>query len=214
MHAVLTIRPTTFAVKPRVVFRRMATQSDREEATRATEAFKPNVIGEALTKYLKPNTGYRMTLFPFVGKVEKAKDDDLVPSDLKEKRNAELRSLAASQLTNIDMTERTQRKILGGAFFVIVLLLDGWLVMEKAGFWSRFAVTPLLFFAVAYFASGQRGLCNIAQSGMWQVDGEGLKKIEDSDLARRILNEVQRFNALTAVTALAISLVFSAIPLT
>lgn len=43
------------------------------------------------------------------------------------------------------------------------------------------------------------GLCNVAQSGLWDVDGNGLTRIEDPNLAQAIL---QRVNAMNLNTAL------------
>ena len=163
---------------------------------------------------VKPDAGYEMVLFPFIRKVKKVtEEEDLVASDLATSRAEELEALAARDLINIDMPERSRRKIFGGAVLVVVAALDTWLVLAKAGFWSRFAVTPLLFLGLAYFASGQVGLCNIAQSGMMQVEGKGLVEIKDEDLAQRILDKVNRFTSTTFAAALAASLIFSAIPL-
>lgn len=175
--------------------------------------FTKNPVAATLDRMVKPDSGYEMVLFPFTRKVQSPPNVDLASSELDSQRSEELRKLAASQLTNIDVPERSRRKILGIVLLSITAVVDIWLVVEKAGFWSRFATTPLLAFGLAYFASGQAGICNIAQSGMWQVDGKGLSKIQDQDLADRLLQKVNRFNLTLIVGSLAIALIFSSIQL-
>lgn len=211
MLTLLIARPSAFT------FRRHkfvpAAQMESKEAQSSTSAAQRNLLSTTLQRMVKPDTGYEMVLFPFLRKVQKSKQDDLVPSDLKSTRSAELQKLAAKELTNLDIPERTRRKIFGGILLAATVALDAWLVLNEAGFWSRFATTPLLYFGVAYLVSGQRGLCNIAQSGWWQVEGEGLKKIQDPEVAKKILAKVNSMNATTTAAVLAVSIAFASIPL-
>jgi len=52
----------------------------------------------------------------------------------------------------------------------------------------------------------------VSQNGLWDVDGQGLKKIEDSNVARAILEKVNALNAKTVVQAILIAGSFAILP--
>jgi hypothetical protein len=52
----------------------------------------------------------------------------------------------------------------------------------------------------------------VAQAGLWDVDGNGLSEIQDSTLARAILDKVNRMNVNTGVRVLLPVAVFAALP--
>jgi hypothetical protein len=56
------------------------------------------------------------------------------------------------------------------------------------------------------------GLCNIAQSGLWDVDGNGLRKIDDPNLAASILRRVNDMNFDALVKVGLLGSVFAALP--
>jgi len=175
-----------------------------------TDRLRKNPVATVLDYYVEPDTGYEMTLFPLTRKVKtiEAMDDELT-----EQRRKALRDLATKELKNIDVPEQTRRKIFGAALLAVVLAVDVYLVIDKAGFWPRFAMTPFFAFGAAYLASGQVGICNIAQKGMWQVDGKGLTTIEDKDVAKRLKKKVNDFNTATLLVLIPLSLAFSLYPL-
>ena len=47
---------------------------------------------------------------------------------------------------------------------------------------------------------------------MWDVDGRGMSKIEDADLANALLDKVNAFNGTTAIQSAIAVVIFAAIP--
>eukprot|EP00210_Caulerpa_lentillifera_P005108 g4880.t1 len=179
-----------------------------------TESFINRLSKQPVTTVLEsivePDTGYEMALFPNVRKIKTVE----VPEDkMTEERRRALRELAAKELKNIDVPEQNRRKIFGTVLLALVFAIDTYLVINKAGFWPRFATTPLFTFGAAYLASGQVGICNVAQKGMWQVDGTGLRTIEDKEVVKKLKQKVNNFNASALIVTLTLSLTFSLYPL-
>jgi hypothetical protein len=132
-----------------------------------------------------------------------------VPVDESKKVSEEvatkLRVQASQDLVNIGAEERTRRDVLGtyigllaGAYLVWASLFadDGGI----SGHLLRLLAILPVFIAGGYKASARTGLCNVAQAGLWDVDGNGLQKIENQSVAQAILTKVNNFNVKTAVT--------------
>jgi len=51
----------------------------------------------------------------------------------------------------------------------------------------------------------------VAQSGLWEVDGNGLSKIEDPKLARAFVEKVNAMNADTALKTIVPSFIFASL---
>jgi predicted RND superfamily exporter protein len=60
--------------------------------------------------------------------------------------------------------------------------------------------------------SAETGLCNVAQKGLWDVDGQGLTKVEDPILARRLLDRVNAMNIQNGLQATGIAALFAVLP--
>mmetsp|Transcript_25321 Transcript_25321/g.24271 ORF Transcript_25321/g.24271 Transcript_25321/m.24271 type:complete len:81 (+) Transcript_25321:98-340(+) len=52
----------------------------------------------------------------------------------------------------------------------------------------------------------------MAQSGIWDIDGTGMKKIDDPNLAKAFMDEVNSLNIATARDALLSSAIFAVLP--
>ena len=53
---------------------------------------------------------------------------------------------------------------------------------------------------------------NIAQGGLWDVDGTGIKKIEDQGLAQAILDRTNKMNTRIGVQAVGLTVVLAVLP--
>lgn len=110
-----------------------------------------------------------------------------------------LRELAAESLVNIGPAERERRNQAGTVMLALSAIYISWATLFAddggiGGHILRFLGAIPLFFAVGYKVSAKRGLCNIAQAGLWDVDGNGLTQIKDAKVASTILNEVNQMN--------------------
>jgi len=126
----------------------------------------------------------------------------------------ERRKQAAIDLINIGPEERERRDKAGTiclytsaiyAFLTAVILDQG----DINGHIVRFTIILPFFFGYAFKQSAKFGLWNIAQAGLWDVDGNGLSTIEDPKLAQALLKKVNDFNVSTALQVLALVLLFS-----
>jgi len=52
----------------------------------------------------------------------------------------------------------------------------------------------------------------VAQAGYWDVDGTGIQRIDDPDVARKLRDRVGFMNGRTAAIAVAATAVFAALP--
>jgi hypothetical protein len=110
-----------------------------------------------------------------------------------------LRKQAAQDLINIGPEERQRRNQAGNVMAAFTALYIIWasLIADDGGAGGhilRFLAFFPAFLAVGYKVSAQQGLCNIAQAGVWDVDGSGLSKIDDPNTARAILRKVNKMN--------------------
>jgi len=127
------------------------------------------------------------------------------------------RANAAAELVNIDMEERYRRKQAGDFLTVVsaVYILWATLIADDGGFVGhliRAASFFPVFFAYAYKQSAKLGVCNIAQAGMWDVDGKGMSKIEDPAVARALLDKVNQFNLVSFVQVATCVSIFALLP--
>lgn len=127
------------------------------------------------------------------------------------------RANAAAELVNIDMEERYRRKQAGDILTVVAAVYILWatLIADDGGLLGHLirAVSFFpVFFAYAYKQSAKLGVCNIAQAGMWDVDGKGMRKIEDPAVARALLDKVNRFNLVSFVQVATCVSVFALLP--
>lgn len=116
-----------------------------------------------------------------------------------ESQASAFRQQAACDLRNIGPDERARRDKAGDVMTALSAAYVVWAALiaddgSIIGHLLRFMAAVPIFFAIGYKVSAQKGLCNIAQSGMWDVDGNGLSKIEDPELASAILNKVNNMN--------------------
>jgi hypothetical protein len=127
------------------------------------------------------------------------------------------REEAMQQMMNIGVEERRRRDQVGdimipltAAYAVLSALIfdDGGIT----GHLARFAIVVPLFLARGYKVSAETGLCNVAQKGLWDVDGQGLTKIEDPVLARRLLDRVNAMNIQNGLQATGIAALFAVLP--
>lgn len=128
-----------------------------------------------------------------------------------------LRQKAAVNIENIGMEERKRRDQVGDAMWVVTFAYAIWSSLFAddggvAGHFLRFLVILPAFLAVGYKVSADKGVCNIAQAGLWDVDGNGLKKIEDPTIAQAILEKVNAMNLEVALTCFAGSAIFGLLP--
>jgi hypothetical protein len=127
------------------------------------------------------------------------------------------RQEAMQQMTNIGVEERRRRDQVGDVMIPLTAayaLLSA-LVFDDGsitGHLARFAIVVPLFLARGYKVSAETGLCNVAQKGLWDVDGQGLTKVEDPILARRLLDRVNAMNIQNGLQATAIATLFAALP--
>lgn len=134
-----------------------------------------------------------------------------------EEEQQQRREKAKSEMTNIGTDERERRtnvgdisyKVAAGyAVFSSLFLDDGTI----HGSLSRFAIILPLFFAVGFKTSGEKGLWNVAQAGKWDIDGTGIRNIDDDDLAKAFLVKVNEMNVETGLEALLLAASFAALP--
>ncbi|GMH44175.1 hypothetical protein BSKO_12109 [Bryopsis sp. KO-2023] len=126
---------------------------------------------------------------------------------------SELRKKAAEELVVIDQAERDRRVLLGSIGLGVALVVDIALVVNKAGFFPRLLSYFPLAFGLSFFAAGKAGMCQLAQGGMWDIDGTGFREIEDEDLAKRIQEKFRNFSIILPVVAVSLTLAFASIPL-
>ena len=129
----------------------------------------------------------------------------------------QLRKVAAENLQNINKDERERRanasKI--AAVVTAVYASAATLLWDHGGFeghFLRFLTVIPMFLAFGYSKSAETGLCNIAQAGLWDVDGNGLRKIEDPNLAQAILQRVNNMNIDNGIRCIALAGAFALLP--
>jgi hypothetical protein len=127
------------------------------------------------------------------------------------------REKAEEEMFNIGQDERDRRRRGGEIAYKVaaayaiassLFLDDG----SFEGHLARFGIVLPLFFAFGYTESADRGLWNVAQGGMWDVDGTGIRKIEDQDLARAFMEKVNAMNIETGRNALILAALFATLP--
>ncbi len=128
-----------------------------------------------------------------------------------------LRKEAAGKLENIGMEERNRRDQAATIMWAVTFLYAVWASLFAddggvAGHVLRFLVILPSFLALGYKRSAETGVCNIAQAGLWDVDGAGLKKIEDPSIAQAILDKVNSMNFETATACFVGSAIFGLLP--
>jgi hypothetical protein len=144
-------------------------------------------------------------------------DPDTTQQSLSPEEATAARQDAMKLMTNIGVEERRRRDQVGdimipltGAYAVLssLFLDDGGIT----GHLARFAIVVPIFLARGYKVSAETGLCNVAQKGLWDVDGQGLTKIEDPILARRLLDRVNGMNIQNGLQATGIASLFALLP--
>jgi hypothetical protein len=127
------------------------------------------------------------------GVLQKDVEDSAIPS---EKERKERRATAAKELVNIDDKERTRRKtagLVGTAFSTV--LYSGLLLAGKTSFFTLASVMYIpVAFSLGFFESGRKGLWNVAQGGIWDVEGAGMRKIKDINIANALLAKTNQMN--------------------
>ncbi|GKY99236.1 hypothetical protein MPSEU_000878900 [Mayamaea pseudoterrestris] len=127
------------------------------------------------------------------------------------------REEATKNLMNIDMTERERRFQIGtiATYASAAYVVWAGLFADDGGIGGhllRFlAIIPILI-AVGYRTSAKEGICNIGQAGLWDIEGTGLKSIEDRDLATALLNKVNAMNVKIGLTVTIPVLLFALLP--
>lgn len=202
----------------------MAAKSGQDSATTSDRKVLPryrlgeNPIETTLRRiYNKP--GLRNIYGVFTTKVDPLSESGKLTSfedylSATEFERSKAREEAAAKMVNIDMNERDRRKLGGAIFLAAAVLVGAGLVYAEANWVVRSAVVgPLVFLGIALYWSGRAGLCNLAQAGMWDVDGAGVSEIEDKELAARMKAKVNKFNLRVGLVATAVTAAFAAIPL-
>jgi len=160
-----------------------------------------------------PLIGFQEGKTTFYGPAVQVKESDY-PSE--EEQDAR-RIKAKEEMTNIGQDERDRRRYAGEIAYKVTIayaLLSSLFLDDGSfsGHLVRFAVVLPLFFAAGYTKSADSGLWNIAQGGFWDVDGTGIRKIEDEDLATAFMTKVNGMNIDTVKDAVIVSGIFAALP--
>lgn len=96
---------------------------------------------------------------------------------------------------------------------VATVALAAYMVATEAAWSTRVALFPLVFLSYGYLQSARLGLCNIGNARMWDVDGCGLARVEDDQLADALRAKVNRMNVQGLLLAAVITAAFAAVPL-
>lgn len=129
-------------------------------------------------------------------------------------RRAALKEAAAADLVNIDPDERSKRKTIAtGAGVVALLVATGLTVGDVTNPLIRGAAMYVpLAIMYGFYGSGQQGLCGIGQAGAWDVDGTGVDKIEDTNVALAIQAKINTLWRNVAVLAVTTDVTFALLP--
>lgn len=116
--------------------------------------------------------------------------DDEIDED-KERRQQQ----AAIDLVNISPQERNRRIQVGNILIPFAILYASYVTLfidkgDILGHILRLTSLPFFFLGYGYHISGTKGLWQIAQSSLWDVDGKGLTKIQNPLVAKSILAKV------------------------
>eukprot|EP00980_Cylindrotheca_fusiformis_P012510 scaffold3073_cov66-Cylindrotheca_fusiformis.AAC.25 len=142
--------------------------------------------------------------------------DKMSSRTLSEEEKEARRKKATEDMVNINDDERQRRRELSNLFYKVTAIYAGIssLILDDGSlvghFW-RFAIFIPLSTAYGFQLSAQRGLCNVAQRGLWDVSGE-LEPISDPTLARAMIEKVNKLNNDSGGLPLIVSLVWSLIP--
>lgn len=143
--------------------------------------------------------------------------DEAKPSGKESERPTDEVIQAAEQMVSMGEDERKRLDEVGNillgvaatyAILASLFLDDGGLV----GHLARFAVILPFSFGYGYKMSAKDGSSNRAQSGLWDVDENGLSKIEDPNLFRNFLEKVNAYDIETARFCALVSGAFALLP--
>jgi hypothetical protein len=151
------------------------------------------------------NPGKSVRRTKYFGFFSKPVDANSIPDAETRKK---LQKDAAENLSCINSEERQRRRVAG---YIGLILTAGAFVSM-----TYMKVSPYICGAVCYIPvvasygfilQARDGLCNIAQLGLWDVDGSGMQKIEDRSLAEKILKRVKQSNKTILMQSAMITLI-------